>query len=1011
VSGNPASQGFGLAIDDMFVEWFEFSQVPDSTTCATGQCAVLDVPSGVIYEGVTSLPISLLDSTPYGSACVGGANDGKVCYAANGDGDCPSGACAPAANDCDLDGFYNGPGDDFDCNNNGTNDVVVLATSEVDTGEIIVLDQVSTGSAEYRGNVPVSVLADSDGVVYLVQVGTDNPFVTITYVDSDDGTGNVCQNDVVPENRGRVQSGAAVGIQFCDVALVSTSFTDNGDSDLFPDSQETIDLSFSVQNNCGFLLTNCVARLSTNSDTVECIKTGTVSLGNIPGSTSGSGPVYPSPAPFVFKLDDDKADRSFLGLTANSPLSAAFNVAISCTEIDGLEFPQNFSMTLDLNLNDAGQIPVQWKEDFEAGGGNPANPLQGTAFAGLNIDAGLSGNNNAEGLLNSNGWRCQYSDPDWINSASYNNAQGEVCYPTMNLAQANAVFWQVDGSLIAGSPDGGRAYRGQKSMYYGIFLGQPDENFTTPLSTVEAVGTTGLLNLGTDSPQLSFWQQVSLADERGINTDPQQSVDRGVVQIKLHDSAGAEISDWMNLQPLQNPYAQQAEDNYFNCMFDPIDDGNTEDDFFDPTDPLRDKGPSSTCLPTFSWSWMGSTTGAFEVANLGYATTPPASSDAPSLGLGTWIQAKVDLSEFRGRRAKLRYIVTSLKGTAETHVGQFGPDRDETDDGWWLDDIIIDETLTDPATFVNDDYTMGHCSVNNDSCINQCAFTYAACTQDSDCGVNEPCVAPCPGGQSCLAGPPGCGDVCTSVTPNAWVTPDKVLNPGTVATPVPGQAVTINGAAPADPGLGSLPSSADACLSGNLQYRFCRDGDPLGDGPNPANGDCDDPEDLILRSWTENSVITVAPQATAGYTMEVRCSALPSCKSAELVNISVTCPNADNALGLKALRWPDNNTIEWSGAPLVVDVWFSDEYTNSASLAGYSGSRSNNQGPTTSVDATGLNPSANSVIAILVKADGPLNTIPVGYYCNSVTWRSGGTAEIPVVVGPFGPDRDASIGN
>ena len=47
-SGNPAGQGFGLAIDDMFVEWFELKLEPDLTECLSGQCAVLDVPSSVI---------------------------------------------------------------------------------------------------------------------------------------------------------------------------------------------------------------------------------------------------------------------------------------------------------------------------------------------------------------------------------------------------------------------------------------------------------------------------------------------------------------------------------------------------------------------------------------------------------------------------------------------------------------------------------------------------------------------------------------------------------------------------------------------------------------------------------------------------------------------------------------------------------------------------------------------------------------------------------------------------
>jgi hypothetical protein len=287
-----------------------------------------------------------------------------------------------------------------------------------------------------------------------------------------------------------------------------------------------------------------------------------------------------------------------------------------------------------------------------------------------------------------------------------------------------------------------------------------------------------------------------------------------------------------------------------------------------------------------------------------------------------------------------------------------------------------------------------------------------SCIDDSQCGVNEPCVRPCPPPQTCVKpggnpNPPGCGEICTTVTANAWVTPADSLNPGTVTTPVPGQIVTINGAQPADPESGSLPSSADSCLSGNLQYQFCRDGDPLGEGPNPGDGDCDDPWDLILRSWTENSVITVAPQATADYTMQVRCSTKTDCAQSHKTTVSVTCPGSDNALGLKAVRFPDKNTLAWSGAPLDVDVWTSSQYTNASSLATYPGTPffvAN----TTTVNVGALNPAANNVIAILVKADGALNTTPdgLGYFCNSVTWRSGGAAEVP----ESAPGRDATIG-
>ena len=139
-SGNSASQGFGLAVDDMFVEWFEFVLNPDATSCANGQCAVIELPSTQVYEGVTSIPVSLLDSSPYGSACVGGPRNQQRCFSSNGNADCSPGVCNPTTNDCNYDGLFNGPEDSDDCDDNGVPDVVALATSEVDFGEVIVLN-------------------------------------------------------------------------------------------------------------------------------------------------------------------------------------------------------------------------------------------------------------------------------------------------------------------------------------------------------------------------------------------------------------------------------------------------------------------------------------------------------------------------------------------------------------------------------------------------------------------------------------------------------------------------------------------------------------------------------------------------------------------------------------------------------------------------------------------------------------------------------------------------------
>ena len=870
--------------------------------------------------------------------------------------------------------------DDDDCDNDGVRDVVVRATSERDTeGEIVVLNRTTPHGDEYRGEVTVSALSDSPGVVFVSQIGEQTPTMTVTYLDQEDGTGRLCQNDVVPSNQGRISASTSVLLLTCDVSVVSTSYSDNGDGDEFADSDETVTLDFTVQNNCGVGLTDCVARLSTNSPAIECIQTSFVGLGDLPAVE----PV-PTPEPFVFKVDGTLGDRELQGLTPEDPFSAEFNIAIGCNEIDGTLVPQSFSVELDLNVSDFGQTPVTWFEGFEGGLGK---------FTPQNLDAGLSGTNNIEGLMNGDGWRCQYTDPDWVNGGSYGQDEALNCFPTHNLAQANAVFWQLDGSDVPTSPDGGRAKSGLSSMYYGVFYAVPNNLFTTPQSVVESAYTPNPINLGLRQPQLSFWHQISLFDHRYLSNPDRRSADRGVVQVQLADAAGNPSSDWMNLQPTQNAYDEQGADNFFNCMFDPVDDGNNEDDFFDPTDPAREFGPSSTCFPEFAWAYMGSVEGPFNPSNTGHATTPPQPSDAPSLGVGTWVETRVDLSAFRGRRARIRYIVTSIKGSAEVQAEQFGePGTGITDDGWWIDDVTIDDVLVIPAGIQNDLFMLGTCSSSQQPCIGQCSASLASCSATDPCGAGEgDCVAPCPEGETCSGPPPECGPICTEVTANVFVEPDEVLNPGSVSTLAPGRLVNFNAAAPLDPETGAQPSSADACQGGVLQFRYCISGDPDGGGPGEPDADCEDPSvDAILRSWTTNPVFTAAPQSTASYVVEVRCSTAPDCLDSEKVEVIVSCPGGVNALGLADMRASDKMTLVWTGS-LDVD-WLRGSFVNSPDIGNYVPDFTDFTASTDTIPMTDV-PNPGMGHYYLVKADGELNTIPTGYFCNSRTWRSGGASE------------------
>ena len=57
--------GYGIGVDDVVVEWREFSLVQDDTDCGTGgECAVLNMLSNNTFEGSTLVTITVLENTP-----------------------------------------------------------------------------------------------------------------------------------------------------------------------------------------------------------------------------------------------------------------------------------------------------------------------------------------------------------------------------------------------------------------------------------------------------------------------------------------------------------------------------------------------------------------------------------------------------------------------------------------------------------------------------------------------------------------------------------------------------------------------------------------------------------------------------------------------------------------------------------------------------------------------------------------------------------------------------------
>jgi hypothetical protein len=463
------------------------------------------------------------------------------------------------------------------------------------------------------------------------------------------------------------------------VAILNTVLSDNGDGDGFADTGETVSLRFNVQNTSGAPLTDVKLHLNTRGPSLTCLIDSEVVVGNL-----AVGETRLTTDAAVFRVGS-QVDRGTLGVGPLDDLSIGFDVLVSTASGSPLAIPSRLAFDLDLDVS-GGSGPTTYFESFEAGLGT---------FEVENLDQ------NKLSLAASDGYRCQYNDPDWPNSNTYswpNFVAG--CYLGTSLAAADAIFWGISGPET--SPLGGRAFSGFHSMFFGIDLGPP-KNWTTPLASLEAARSIQPVHLGWNGipPELSIKQQASLVDDRCASLPDGASYDRGVVMAQLADSSGAPVGPWIKLYPHHNTYDHAHVPIIINCAFDPIDDGSTEDSFFYPTDPARRYGPSSTCYPDKVFSNMGESSSPFGATKLGQA-------DGPGLqgvwGIGTWIESRFDLGRFRGRNVRLRFLSSTAKVDDNLHDWEqaFAANPIPCDDGWWIDDVTVSGALATPSTTVSD---------------------------------------------------------------------------------------------------------------------------------------------------------------------------------------------------------------------------------------------------------------------------------------------------------------------
>ena len=485
------------------------------------------------------------------------------------------------------------------------------------------------------------------------------------------------------------------------IVISGHRISDNGDGDGFPDTNERVELRLRLLNRDSVDPGPFTITMTTTSSTLSCVGVSSVDLAGLaPGAE-----IWTDPLSFVVAGID--RDMEFLG--PGDALTATVDFSISALSDPDLQIaPERLIFDLDLNRT-GNSSPTTFIEDFESA------TLGTFTLQDLDAPFGIPGTEFE--------YDCQYTDPDLPASNNFNLTSCPV--DGSQMVSGVPHYWQIDGATIplSQSVDGGRAFSGAHSLYFGVPL-DPVRGHTMPMGVIDAAAleqpifvgwgkvceTTRTTACSVDAdcpggescvevePTLTFRHMISTYDGR-IDNSPGEAYDRGVVMAQLADDQGNAVGPWFKLDPFYNGYDDTGGDNLFNCLFDPIDDGSTEADLFEPGVPTARYGPSSTCAPEPVYGGVGHTT-LFDPSLSEQARGPGLQG---SLGAGTWIESRIDMSRFRGRAIRLRFLMSTIDvidGATFEQLFAFNPNR--FDDGWWVDAIEVDDMSTAAATFTND---------------------------------------------------------------------------------------------------------------------------------------------------------------------------------------------------------------------------------------------------------------------------------------------------------------------
>ena len=218
-------------------------------------------------------------------------------------------------------------------------------------------------------------------------------------------------------------------------------------------------MTVTVSNLSDGDLTDLVVWLSSDDPDVDCVLDAVARVGDLARGEQR-------------RVEDTLTFRvaQVARIDVSQDLTAELRFGFSAQGVSGSDAPQVIALDLDLDAS-GGDGPGSFFESFELGFGS---------FTTMHLDAGLGGSaTDGSDNNNSDGYRCQYSNPNWVHSNSYGTGAGQDCYLNPTGAP-DAFYWQTFAE---------RSYSGTQSLYFGIHLSPAQGWFTTPLAQLEASTT------------------------------------------------------------------------------------------------------------------------------------------------------------------------------------------------------------------------------------------------------------------------------------------------------------------------------------------------------------------------------------------------------------------------------------------------------------------------------------------------------------------------------------------